>query len=209
MIYQTINLGYNIFMLLYGVIIAIYVLISIVTNGVCAFVFGYDLVNAVYWMIVTFAALLGIDIVVVVGMRIFPKKIFYNPNRRIYQTKPWQTSLFLKLGIRSWKERVPELGGMGGFKKDKLYSFETDYLERFLYENCFGEAEHVMSGLASFLVLLYVPNIYLWTIAFPFAVCNLMLNWMSAMIQRYLRPKLMALYRRQKRKNENEGVNPA
>ena len=191
-------------MLLYGIIIAIYVLISFIANGVCAFVLGYDLVNAVYWMIVTITALFGIDVVVVLGLHIFPKKIFYNPESKIYQTKPWQTNLFLKLGIRSWKERVPELGALGGFKKDKVYSFETDYLERFLYENCYGEAEHVVSGLASFLVLLYVPNIYLWTIAVPFAICNLMLNFMSAMIQRYLRPKLMALYRRQKRKNEGE-----
>ena len=51
--------------------------------------------------------LLIIDAVVAIIVRILPKK-WVNPFNRIYKVHKWESKLYLRLGIRKWKDLIPE-----------------------------------------------------------------------------------------------------
>lgn len=194
-------------MVLYLIIVAIFAVLTLGINGLCAATVGLDFTWGGVWTAAGLGILLGTDIVVVCLMRLLPKKL-YNPLAKFYQTKPWQTTFCLACGVRKWKDRVPELGKLGGFRKDHLANLNPDYLFRFLREAAFGETEHLVSALMSWTIFL-IPWPYCLTVGIPYCVLNIILNVMSAMIQRYLRPKMLAVYRRQLAKATRPSGEPA
>lgn len=187
-------------MVLYLLIVAVFAVVTLGFNGLCALTLGLNFTWGAIWTVAGLGILLGVNLCLVLFMRCLPKKL-YNPFAKIYQTQPWQTTFCIRLGVRRWKEKVPELGRLAGFRKDHVDSFEPAYLYRFLQENTFAEAEHV-TGLTLSWVMLLLPWPYGLTVGIPYCLLGILLNGMSAMTQRYLRPKLIALYRRQLAKAE-------
>ena len=69
------------------------------------------------------ASLLIDGIVAFVGRRL-PKK-WMDPNKKIFHTSDREMKFYEKIGVRKWKDKVPELGGFTSFHKktEALKSF--------------------------------------------------------------------------------------
>ena len=147
--------------------------------------------------------LLIIDAVVAIIVRILPKK-WINPFNRIYKVHKWESKLYLRLGIRKWKDLIPESGkALTGFGKREVENIKDNtYLYKFMEETVYAEIMHLVSAFLGFLVVFI--NLKLWLIVgLPLAIFNLILQIMPVMVQRYNRPKLMLAYRRNEKYAQN------
>jgi len=129
----------------------------------------------------------------------FPKKI-YNHKNRFFTVSAKEKSFYEKLKIRKWKDKIPELGALGGFKKDRLENpADNVYVEKFLVECCCGEIVHILSLFTGFFILLFFAPVR-WTVGLPVAIVNFILNLPSLFILRYNSYKLEILYKNNARK---------
>ncbi len=130
-------------------------------------------------------------LIVMILCRLAPKKV-YNPNNKLFSVRKKENKFYEKIKIRRWKDKVPEAGKLGGFKKDKLESpKDPEYLRKFLVESCIAEAIHTLSICWGIVSLLLVPRSLLLCFGVPLCVFNLLIHIMPVMIQRYIRPKLL------------------
>ena len=161
---------------------------------------GEILITIIY----TFLALFVIDALVAILVRLLPKK-WINPFNKIYNAKPWETKLYLKLKIRSWKDKIPETGkALTGFGKDKILDMnDNQYIYKFMEETVYAEVMHVISAVLSIFVIFI--NLKLWYIVgLPMAVVNFVIQILPVMVQRYNRPKLKLLYDRNEKKSQQD-----
>lgn len=163
---------------------------------------SYSLVFAIispFFCLLYVLILLGIlDLV----LRLLPKS-FYDYKNKYFIVNKTELKFYEKLGVKKWKIKVPELGATGGFSKKHLSSLDTAYLQKFIYETCFGEILHLTGGILGFTCLLFfAPNRYFFVL--PILVVNLILNLLPCIIQRYNRYKLVLVYNyRIKREQRN------
>lgn len=124
-------------------------------------------------------------------------------NKRFFEVSKKEQKFYEKLGIRAWKDKVIELGGMGGFSKSKIDDPNSpEYIERFLIESYKGEIDHITGMIAGFSVIFILPLKYAWFIGVPVAIVNVFVNIMSTMILRYNTPKLKTLHKRAMRNQD-------
>ena len=110
----------------------------------------------------------------------------------------------MKLGIRKWKDLIPESGKMltGFGKREVLDMKDNAYLFKFMEETVYAEVMHLLSAVLGFLVVFV--NLKLWfLVGIPLAIFNFILQILPAMVQRYNRPKLMLVYRRNEKYNQS------
>ena len=108
--------------------------------------------------------------------------------------------LYKKLKVRRWKDKVWELGGLGGFSKKKLKEPDRpEYIEKFIIECNKGVLTHRLSYPIGFLAMLTLPNLCSLTVALPVAIVNLFLNVLPTLALRYNTPKLKAMLKRLQR----------
>lgn len=120
----------------------------------------------------------------------FENKKFFNVSKR-------EQRIYEKLGIRSWKDKIWELGGLGGFSKAKIDDpKDPKYCEKFLIESYKGEIDHIIGMFAGFTVIFIFPLKFAWIVGVPVAFVNFILNWLPVMILRYNTPKLLVLHKR-------------
>ncbi len=129
------------------------------------------------------------------------------PDRWYGADHPWfgvsnlEKKLYLKLKVRRWKDRVWELGGLGGFSKRVLKEPDDPaYIEKFIIECHKGVVTHRLSYPIGFLAMLTLWNVCAFTIALPVAIVNLFLNILPTLVLRYNTPMLQGILRRLKRK---------
>ena len=135
-------------------------------------------------------------------IHLFPSKWFLADSPR-YRVLPVFVSFYEKLGVKRWKDKVWELGGIGGFSKKSLSEpLSAAYIERFLIESHKGVLTHRVSYVLGFLPMLLLPGASAFTIALPVALVNLYLNILPTIVLRYNTPRLLSLYGRLKRKEE-------
>ena len=105
--------------------------------------------------------------------------------------------LYERLGIRLWKDWLPEAGAFfsGGFSKRRLDSREPDYLERFALETCRAEASHWLTGALALTFLLWTP----WPVAALMVVYGAVVNGPFILVQRYNRARLRRVIARSAR----------
>jgi hypothetical protein len=121
-----------------------------------------------------------------------------NPHYRVSKR---ETRLYKRLKVRQWKDKVWELGGLGGFSKKSLRAPDDPaYIETFIVECHKGVLTHRLSYPIGFLAMLTLPNICALTIALPVALVNLFLNILPTMVLRYNTPLLIALLSRMRKK---------
>lgn len=155
------------------------------------------------YVIMTIAAVVAsilIDgLVAFIGRRL-PKK-WMNPNKKIFTASPKQLKFYEKIGVKKWKDKVPELGGFTDFHKDKLADpWNLEYVERYLLEACYGVVIHMFSPFFGFLIVLLDYKMYtgwswMWlTIMIPVAIVNAILIVLPTFILKYNIPKLKMLY---------------
>ena len=110
--------------------------------------------------------------------------------RKIFRTFKWERKTYEKLGIKKWKDKVWELGGLGGFRKNKINDpTNPEYFSTFLMESNKGIAVHFFGIFVSFGCILLFPK-YIWTIGFPCSIVGVFLNILPILILRYNIPKL-------------------
>ncbi|MBO4979928.1 MAG: hypothetical protein J6D16_05925 [Clostridia bacterium] len=121
----------------------------------------------------------------------------------LYHVAPWERSLYKKLQVRKWKDKIWELGGLGGFSKKELKEpSNPKYIEKFIIECNKGVLTHRLSYPIGFLAMLTLPGVCALTIALPVALVNLYLNILPTLALRYNTPMLQAILRRMERKAE-------
>lgn len=134
-----------------------------------------------------------------------PWKI-WDYKKKIFKVGKSEIKLYNKLKIKSWKEKVPEMGWTGGFPKNEIKSLETDYLHKFLQENCFAGFMHTAVGILGFTALFFLST-QDYFFAFPILIMNLILNLLPCFIQRYNRVRLIRIYESRLEKEKACNVN--
>ncbi|MBQ8884872.1 MAG: hypothetical protein IJY62_00640 [Clostridia bacterium] len=137
-----------------------------------------------------------------------PEKPF-DHKKKFFTVSAKEKKFYEKLGIRKWKDRIPELGALGGFRKDKVAEpTNNEYVGRFLLEICYGQFVHILSMISGFLVMLIFMEFAL-TVGLPVAIVNLILNLPSICILRYNSYKLEVLYKSNEKKAARARVQKA
>ena len=171
------------------------------------------------YLIMTVAAVLAsllIDAIVAFIGRRLPKK-WMDPNKKIFTTSDREIKFYEKIGVRKWKDKVPELGGFTSFHKNKLSDpWNNEYVERYMLEACYGVIIHLFSPFFGFLIVLLDYKMYtgwswMWlTIMIPVAIVNAILIVLPAFILKYNLPKLKMLWdinmKNKKKKEEQEFI---
>ena len=131
-----------------------------------------------------------------------PNKWFGVENR-MYAVSEWEKRLYKTLRVRLWKDKVWELGGLGGFSKKNVNEPNNpEYIERFIIECNKGVLTHRLSYPIGFAAMLTLPNACALTVALPVAIVNVFLNVLPTLALRYNTPMLKNVLKRLKRKQE-------
>lgn len=116
---------------------------------------------------------------------------WFDANKRCFCTTERERALYKKLRVRKWKEKVWELGGLGGFSKRTIKEPRNRaYIERYILECNKGVVTHRASYFIGFLAMLTMYNVCTFTIAAPVALVNLFLNVLPTIILRDNVPRL-------------------
>ena len=150
---------------------------------------------ALLWAAVAFVGAFAIDAAVAALVRLIPAHRF-RPEQGIFRVSPRECRLLVRLGIRRWKDRIPETGGLLCNFSKKTVADRTDpaYLTQFIAETCYAELMHLLSIPLGFLVLLFAllwGSKYLFFFALPVAAVNAVLQLLPVLVQRYVRPYLL------------------
>ena len=158
--------------------------------------------NVIIAVVLCTAAQFALDGLIAIIINKMPDKLFA-VNNPLYNVSEPEKNLYKKLKVRNWKDKVWELGGLGGFSKKNLANPNSpEYIEKFIIECNKGVLTHRLSYPIGFLPMLFIPNVCALTIAFPVAVVNLFLNILPTLALRYNTPKLHAILKRMNRKTE-------
>ena len=178
----------------------LYALVVSVTMLLC---WGMAFFNAVFFNRITilgaFLQPMSINayVLVVLGitcllMRLLPSSL-WNADKKIYRVSDREIKIYDKLKIKSWKDKIPEMGKLANFPKDKIYSTEINYISKFVSESVFAEYMHAAAGILGFTALLFTKtNQYYFAI--PILVINMILHVLPCIIQRYNRCRLYKIY---------------
>ena len=161
--------------------------------------FGYSWWAVVLMTLATTVFQFAIDGLFAIIINKMPNRWFAADNKHFIVTKRTQ-QFYEKLKIRKWKDKVWELGGLGGFRKNKLNDPNNpEYIERFIIECNKGVVTHRIGYFVGFLGVFLFPLKYALVIGFPVALVNLFLNILPTMVLRYNTPKLQVVLKRLKR----------
>jgi glycosyl-4,4'-diaponeurosporenoate acyltransferase len=96
--------------------------------------------------------------------------------------------LYLRLGIRWWKDRLPEAGDFypGGFSKRHLVGHDRAYLGRFVLETARAEFSHWLTWALALTFFAWTP----WPVGVLMLLYGAATNLPCILIQRYNRPRL-------------------
>ena len=164
-------------------------------------IFSTDIWYNIFILVIVCTALqFVLDGLIAIIINKMPDKLFCADNP-LYNVSQLEKKLYKKIKVRSWKDKVWELGGLGGFSKKNLANPNSpEYIEKFIVECNKGVLTHRLSYPVGFLPMLFIPNICSLTVAFPVAIVNLVLNILPTFVLRYNTPKLKMMLQRMKNK---------
>ena len=185
-------------MKLYLSVIGIAMLVISVVNVAFGTAAWYNVIVAV---ILCVAAMFALDGLIAIVIKKMPEK-YFGVDNRFYNVSKGEQKFYKLIKVRNWKDKVWELGGIGGFSKKSLVDpHSAEYIEKFIIECNKGVLTHRLSYPVGFLPMLLIPNICAFTIALPVAVVNLFLNILPTLALRYNTPKLKLLLGRIRRES--------
>ena len=121
-----------------------------------------------------------------------PRRIFL-ADRFPYSPWKWERNgaIYEKLGIRSWKDRLPDMSRVCKKMVPKRFgAFPTlEQVQRLIAETCVAEATHAVLCVIAPVIWLFWRNAVGVILSGVVIFCNVPF----IMIQRYNRPKLIAL----------------
>ena len=178
-----------------GVAMAIISAINIIFNTATWF-------NVIIAVVLCTVAQFALDGLIAIIINKMPDR-WFAVNNPLYNVSETEKNLYKKLKVRNWKDKVWELGGLGGFSKKNLATPNSpEYVEKFIVECNKGVLTHRLSYPIGFLPMVFIPNVCALTIALPVAVVNLFLNILPTLALRYNTPKLHAMLKRLNRRSE-------
>lgn len=189
------------------------IFISMALIGICNIIFNpqaFELYEVWLMLAISISVVFefAIDGLFAALCRLLPKKCFL-PENKFFQVSKKERVFYEKLGIKSWKDKVWELGAMGGFRKNKIKNPNSpEYLNKFLIESNMGIVMHMIGVFVGFAVMFIFPLKYALCIGLPVALVNAVLNTLPTMILRYNIPKLSVAYKRAVRLQERENETP-
>lgn len=121
----------------------------------------------------------------------------YNYKKWLYRERKWEDGgrIYERVFfVKKWKSHLPDIGDIlkWRFSKKHLADVHTDYLNRFLTESCKAELTHWIIILTSFLFIFWGGLVAFSRIL----VLAVVLNGPYIIIQRYNRPRLVRLLKR-------------
>lgn len=180
-------------MKLYLSTIGIAMLVISIFNFVLDTAAWYYVIIAVVWCTALQFALDGLIAIIIHKM---PNR-WFGADNPIYRVAENETRLYKKLRVRAWKDKVWELGGLGGFSKKELKEPNNpEYIETFIIECNKGVLTHRLAYPVGFLAMLTLPNACAFTVALPVAIVNLFLNILPTIVLRYNTPMLISILKR-------------
>ncbi len=184
-------------------VLSIIISFTLVTSGLAVFLPGIALsfLDAFIWSWICVLLLFLIDLVIACIIYYLVPRSAFKPFGKFFKIRKFEKKLYLKLGIKKVKDRVP--GNLGMNKEKVAEPNDTKYLHAFLVESCSAELMHALSILPSFLILLIVPSQFFF-IALLASFMNVYLQILPVLIQRYNRPRLIVLYNRAVKLNERK-----
>ena len=184
-------------MKLYLTVIGTAVAVISAVNIACQTASWYYIIIAAIWCT---ALQFAFDITIAGAIKILPDRWFGVDNPHYFVSER-EKRLYKRLKVRRWKDKVWELGGIGGFSKKNLKEPDNPaYIEKFIIECNKGVLTHRLSYPIGFLAMLTLPNVCAYTIGIPIAAVNLFLNILPTLALRYNTPMLKAVLIRMKRK---------
>ena len=161
----------------------------------------YYIIIAVIWCT---ALQFALDGLIAIAINKMPDS-WFGINNRLYHVTHKETLLYRKLNVRLWKDKIWELGGLGGFSKKTLKEPNNQkYVRKFIIECNKGVLTHRLSYPIGFLAMLTLYKPCNFTIAFPVAVVNLFLNILPTIALRYNTPMLKSILSRLENKKSND-----
>lgn len=159
-------------------------------------IFGYSPWWVIGMVVIGVVFEIAIDGIFAKLVNISPDK-WFSHEKKFFKVSKKERNFYEKLKIRSWKDKVLELGALGGFRKNKLADpTSSEYLLKFLYESGKGIVVHIGGIVLGFLVIFVLPLDFWLVISLPIALVNVFLNILSTMVLRYNTPKLLVAYER-------------
>ena len=126
---------------------------------------------------------------------------WFTRDKKIFKVSKKSRKFYDAIKIKSWKDKVWELGGLGGFSKKNLEKPNNpEYIEKFIIECNKGVLTHRLSYPIGFLPMVFMPNVCAYSVALPVAMVNLFLNVLPTLVIRYNTPTLKSILKRMKRK---------
>lgn len=152
--------------------------------------------NVIVAVVLCTAAQFALDGLVAIVINKLPDRWFGVENP-LYRVSEREQGWYKKWKVRKWKDRVWELGGLGGFsKKNLLDPNSPEYIEKFIIECNKGVLTHRLAYPIGFLPMLFLPNPFSCSIALPVATVNLFLNILPTVVLRHNTPKLKMVLKR-------------
>ena len=166
--------------------------------GVC----GFDVLFCFYYPLLIILAFFALDFLAAGLIRLVPKKKI-NVHSKLFRCFGFEKRLYEKLGVRWFKDKIPELGGaLKGFSKTEIKTDDPAYLEEFIKETILGEITHHLCIIFGITVFFIFPKFVL-NFALPEFLLKTYFNLLPIIVQRYNRPKLYKIYiRKTNQKNE-------
>ena len=126
-----------------------------------------------------------------------------DPFKKYYQTSKKERAFYEKLGVRKWKDIIPESGKyLCHFSKTNVEQpNNNEYVLKFLRETCYAEVMHLISIFLGCIPIAFMP--LKLSVVLPIALVNAVLQTLPVIVQRYNRIRLISLYNFNKRKQEN------
>lgn len=184
-------------MKLYISTISIAVVIICAANIAFGIASPYYVIAATVWCV---ALQFALDGAVAITVNKMPDRYFL-PDNRAFRISDFEKNLYKSLQVRRWKDKVWELGSLGGFSKRTLSEPDNpEYIRKFIIECNKGVTTHRLSYPIGFLAMLTLSGVCTLTVAIPVATVNLILNVLPTIVLRYNTPKLFAVLRRLERK---------
>ena len=133
------------------------------------------------------------------------KDKYFDSNKKFFVVSQKERKFYEKLHIKAWKDKVIELGALGGFRKNKIRN-EADiaYVNRFLIESNKGIVVHIADIFFGFLIIFIPPFKWSFCVGLPVAIVNTFLSILPIFILRYNTPKLLVLKKRIERTSDFE-----
>jgi glycosyl-4,4'-diaponeurosporenoate acyltransferase len=151
--------------------------------------------NTIAWLVAIF---LPGTLIQGMSIRRFRERSF------LFRIRAWERSgsIYRFLGVRWWKELLPDGAGIypQGFKKRRMMEHDEFYLKRFILESCRAEFVH-------WIILAETPLFFLWNpfpSAFYMIPFSLAINLPCIIVQRYNRPRLRHLINMEKMRGKKQ-----